>query len=102
MSTQAPVQLDSPDNKKFGFPMRLDVDNKKEKVSKVIEFFWDISLWLTFFASAGKKEQGTEYWTGTKGANIMAIGIFSIKFTKICICICFGQQGHVKQWKKNF
>ena len=95
------MQLDSPDNKKFGFPMRLDVDNKKEKVSKVIEFFWDISLWLTFFASAGKKEQGTEYWTGTKGANIMAIGIFSIKFTKICICISFGQQGHVKLWKKK-
>ena len=33
------MQLDSPDNKKFGFPMRLDVDNKKEKVSKVIDFF---------------------------------------------------------------
>ena len=54
------MQLDSPDNKKFGFPMRLDVDNTKEKVSKVIDFLGKFHH-NYLFPPAGKNEQGTEY-----------------------------------------
>ena len=49
------MQLDSPDNKKFGFPMRLDVDNTKEKVSKVIEILGKFQHNYHFFTSREEK-----------------------------------------------
>ena len=77
------MQLDSPDNKKFGFPMRLDVDNKKEKVSKVIDFLGYFIMINNFLHQQGRKSKEQNIEQGPKVLTLWplaSLALNSLKF----------------------